>query len=321
MDQPIVGIDVAKRKVDIALVIKGKVRRKVCKNSQEGFKEACQWLSRHAGSHVHACMEATGSYGDDLAIALIEAGHTVSMVNPAQVAAFGKSELLRTKTDRVDAELIARFCAAMHPEPWTPPAPEVRQLQALVRRLDTLVDMRAEEKLRHDAAASPDVRHSARDVIAFLDTQIAAVETLIRDHFNQHPGLKAQRDLLTSIPGIAEQTAATILAEIRNWQAFTSARQLVAYTGLAPQERTSGTSVRGKAKLCKIGNARLRKALYMPALSARRYNDAATKLAERLLSRGKTKKQAIAAVMRKLLTWSYGVLKSGRPFDLTLASA
>lgn len=320
MDHPVVGIDIAKKKFDMALLVKGKVKKKACFNTQEGYQEAASWLSRHGAPQAHICLEATGTYGDELAITLVDLGHVVSMVNPAQIAAFGKSELLRTKTDQVDAELIARFCVAMRPEPWSAPPPEVRELQALVRRLDALVEMRAEEKMRLETSRSADVRSSAQDVVTFLDTKIAELEALIRNHFNQHPGLKAQRDLLTSIPGIAEQTAAVILAEIRNWEAFTSARQLVAYSGLAPQERISGSSIRGKTRICKIGNSRLRRALYMPALSARRFNQAASNLFDRMTARGKTGKQAIAAIMRKLLVWSFGVLKSGRPFDLASAT-
>lgn len=321
MDQPVVGIDIAKKKFDMALLVNGKVKKKACSNTQEGYKEACSWLLRHGAPKAHVCLEATGAYGDDLAMALVSSGHMVSMVNPSQIAAFGKSELLRTKTDQVDAELIARFCIAMRPAPWTPPPPELRELQALVRRLDALVEMRAEEKLRLQTSASAGVSRSVQEMLTFLDHKISELEAAIRDHFDQHPGLKGQRDLLISIPGIGESTAAVILAEIRNWEAFTSARQLVAYSGLAPQERTSGSSVRGKTRICKIGNGRLRRALYMPALSARRYNQAAIDLFERMTAKGKTSMQAIAAIMRKLLVWSFGVLKSGRPFELAYAVA
>lgn len=321
MDQPVVGIDIAKKKFDMALLVNGKVKKKACSNTQDGYREACSWLLRHGAPQAHVCLEATGAYGDDLAMALVSSGYTVSMVNPSQIAAFGKSELLRTKTDQVDAELIARFCIAMRPAPWTPPPPELRELQALVRRLDALVEMRAEEKLRLQTSASAGVSRSVQDMLTFLDHKISELEAAIRDHFDQHPGLKGQRDLLISIPGIGESTAAVILAEIRNWEAFTSARQLVAYSGLAPQERTSGSSVRGKTRICKIGNGRLRRALYMPALSARRYNQAANDLFERMTAKGKTSMQAIAAIMRKLLVWSFGVLKSGRPFELAYAVA
>jgi len=112
MDLPIVGIDIAKKKFDMALLVNGKIKKKACFNTREGYQEAASWLSRHGAPTAHVCMEATGAYGDELAMALVDLGYVVSVVNPAQISAFGKSELLRTKTDQVDAELIARFCVA-----------------------------------------------------------------------------------------------------------------------------------------------------------------------------------------------------------------
>jgi transposase len=317
---PIVGIDIAKKKFDVALLLNGKVKKKACPNTQAGFQEVIAWLARHGAPQVHACLEATSTYGEELALTLVAAGHVVSMVNPAQIQAFGKSELLRTKNDHVDAELIGRFCSAMQPAPWVPPAPELRELQALVRRLDSLVEMEVEERLRLQTASSASVRESVQDVLTFLDRQIAELEQRIRDHFDQHPGLKSQRDLLTSIPGIGEKTAAVILAELRMVTMFETARQVVAYCGLAPRERLSGTSLRGKTRLCKIGNSRLRRALYMPAIVARKHNPAARALFQRLTTKGKAPMAAIGAIMRKLLVWAFGVLKSGQPFNVTLAT-
>ena len=320
MDLPILGIDIAKRKFDVALMVGGKIKNKVCQNTPEGFKELLRWLERQGVRQTHACMEATGNYGEALAVALGDAGHLVSIVNPARIQGFAKSELLRTKTDQVDAGLIARFCAAMKPDAWTPPPVEVRHLQALVRRLDVLnaLKMEEENRLESTPADSPTVS-SIQAHLHFLRKEIAATEALIRDHFDQYSGLRAQRDLLTSIPGIGDKTAAVILAEIRCVGDYESARQLVAYAGLAPRERLSGSSVRGKARLCKTGNGRLRRALYMPAVVAKRYNPTIQAFCHRLLERGKAPKAVIGAAMRKLLHIVYGVLKSGRPFDPGLA--
>lgn len=129
--------------------------------------------------------------------------------------------------------------------------------------------------------------------------------------------------MLVSIPGIGEQTAAVILSEIVDWSLFESPRQLAAYAGLTPRERSSGSSVRGKPCLSRVGNARLRKALYLPAISAQRFNPLIVAFSERLLAKGKAKKQVIGAIMRKLLHLAYGVLKSGSPFDpnFTIAQA
>ena len=139
----ILGIDIAKQKFDVALLTDGKTKHKTCKNSTEGFDTLMIWLEKQGVQKVHACMEATGNYGEDLAIYLHEAGHKVSIVNPARIKGFAQSELIRTKTDKLDAGVIARFCLAMKPETWIPPGPEIRSLRALVRRVDSLIDMRS----------------------------------------------------------------------------------------------------------------------------------------------------------------------------------
>jgi transposase len=124
MSNPVVlGIDISKQKFDAALLIGGKLKHKSCKNSPEGFEGLSQWLRKQGVECLHACLEATGSYGDELALYLHDAGHTVSIVNPARIKGFAQSELLRTKNDKMDAGLIARFCLAMHPEPWEPCRP------------------------------------------------------------------------------------------------------------------------------------------------------------------------------------------------------
>jgi len=208
--EAVLGIDIAQHKFAMALLTAdGKVYHKTCANTPTGFAELAAWLSRRHVTRVHACLEATGSYGDAVAIWLYEAGHVVSVVNPAVIHAYAGTQLARSKTDRIDAELIARFTATHQPRPWAPPPPEIRQLQALVRRLDALQGMRTQEANRLAAGGIiDDVRASIEAVLASLDAQIAHVAQLIRQHLDQHPGLRAQRDLLTSIPGIGEATAA-----------------------------------------------------------------------------------------------------------------
>ena len=243
-------------------------------------------------------------------------------MNPAAIKAFAASRLSRIKTDRVDAELIARFCLAHQPPPWTPPAPEVRELQALVRRLESLIEMRVAEENRLSAGVNvAAVRASVEEMIAHLKDQIARTEKLIRKHIDKHPGLKQQSELLDSIPGIAATTAALLLAEVPDIKRYRSARQLAAFAGLVPRERQSGSSVRGRVRLSKIGNARLRKALYFPAITALRCSPFFQQWAAGLRERGKSKMSVIGAVMRKLIHIAYGVLKSGRPFDPELAKS
>ena len=142
MSGSILGVDIAKKKFDVALLINGKLKHKVFTNNEEGFKLLMAWLQKQNVDHVYVCLEASSTYGDELAIYMHDAGHTVSIVNPARIKGFAQSELMRTKNDKVDAGLIARFCHAMHPEPWTPLPPEIRTLQALVRRVNALLVMR-----------------------------------------------------------------------------------------------------------------------------------------------------------------------------------
>lgn len=313
----VLGIDIAKLKFDVCLIKEnGKTKHKVFANTSHGFEQLVVWLASHGIGNLHACLEATGTYGEALAVYLFDAGLTVSIVNPAQVKAFAVSRLSRTKTDKVDAELIARFCQLQQPLAWQPPAPEVRELQALVRRLESLIEMRVSEENRLSSGVSIEtVRHSLEEHINYLLAEIKQTETFIREHIKHHPDLQEKSDLLDSIPGIGATTAALLLAEITDFTQYKSARQVAAYAGLVPRERRSGSSVRGRTCLSKIGNARLRKALYFPAMTALRCSDFFQKWASGMRERSKSKMAVIGAAMRKLIHLAYGVLKTGKPFD------
>lgn len=317
MTEPALGIDISKLKFTACLIHQsGKLKHKVFPNGEAGFEQLTGWLSRQGVERVHACLEATGTYSEPLALFLHEAGHRVSLVNPAAIKAFAGSCLSRTKTDRVDAALIARFCQAQQPPQWAPLPAEVRELQALVRRLDSLIEMRVMEENRLSSGITVEaVKESVEELIAYLSEQIRRTEELIHKHINHHPGLKQQSQLLDSIPGIGESTAALLLAELTNIKHYKSARQVAAYAGLVPRERQSGSSVRGRVRLSKIGNARLRRALYFPAITALRCSPFFQHWAEGLRQRGKCKMSVICAVMRKLIHLAYGVLKSGKEFD------
>jgi len=171
------------------------------------------------------------SWREALAEFLYGEGFQVSIVNPARIKGFAKSELLRTKTDSVDAALIARFCAAMKPSLWTPTAPEVKELQALLRRLESVTEMMTCEPNRLETA-TPTVAALTQEHLDYLKQQQQLIKKLISDHFNQHPHLKQQRELLTSIPGIGDLTASILLAEIGDVSDYDKARQLAAYAGL-----------------------------------------------------------------------------------------
>ena len=192
----------------------------------------------------------------------------------------------------------------------------------LTHRLEALQAMRVMEENRLSSGITVEaVRQSVQEHLFYPGVQIKRTEELIGEHIKSHPKLKQQSQLLDSIPGIAETTAALLLAEITDITQFDSARQVAAYAGLVPRERQSGSSVRGRTRLSKIGNARLRKALYFPAITALRCSPFFQAWAEGLRLRGKSKMSVICAVMRKLVHVAYGVLKSGRPFDPELAKS
>jgi transposase len=316
-----VGIDIAKRKFDVACLCGEKVRNKVFDNTPKGYEALRTWFKDKGlkPGECHVAMEATSQYYEALATWLCEEGYLVSVVNPLQIKAFGEALLLRQKTDRADAELIARFCAQQRPLAWQAPPKEIRELQRLLARLEAVQEMHVQEKNRHHEAQG-EALESVERMMATLKEEQQRLEKMIRDHIDHHPGLKGQQDLLCSIPGVGERLSSYFLAWLQA-ERFANVRQAVAFIGLSPRHRQSGDSVRGKSRLSKLGHSRLRKILYMPAMTALVYNPAAQALAERLRHSGKGGKVLIVAVMRKLVHWMFGVLKSAEKFDVQLALA
>jgi len=318
MEPAILGIDIAKQKFDVALLVEQKVTTGKFANTSAGFGMLDRWLGKHGVERVHACLEATGTYGEALAEHLHRAGHVVSVVNPARIKGFAQSELCRIKTDKADAQLIARFCSVMKPAPWQPTAPEVKELQSLVRRLDALNEMLDQERNRLETADDI-VKDSIERVIKHLQEEIKATRKLIRNHVDRHPDLRGKRDLLESIPGVGPGTSAMILAEFGDVSRFPDAASMASFCGLTPRHRQSGTSVRGRSMISKTGSSRIRKALFMPALAAIRHNPVIAALRTRLRTNGKHPMVIVCAIMRKLVCLAFGVLKSGRPFDPSIA--
>jgi len=313
-----VGVDVSKATLDACLLRpSGPARTATFRNDAAGHAALIAWADRHAGgAGPHFCLEATGPYSDPPAMALVNAGRRVSVANPTRVKAHAAASGQGNKTDPADARAIAEFARDRRPPAWQPPAPEVRELQGLVRRRDDLREMAAREKGRLDSPAlTRAARKSVERAVKFLgreaDRLQAEADTLIA----AHPALKADRDLLTSIPGVGTQTAATVLAELPAIDRLPSAQSAAASAGLAPREFRSGSSVRRRTRLSKAGNARLRKALFLPTQTAVRFNPLLRRFFGRLVAAGKPKMQAIGACMRKLVMICYGVLRNRQPFD------
>ncbi len=315
-----VGIDVAKRKIDIALHINNKTKSKVFNNTPSGHQAFVSWLMNRGvlPEQTHLCMEATGPYSETLATHLVAAGWSVSAVNPALIKVFAQSELARNRTDRTDAALQARFCIAMRPSLLIPPPVEWRELRGWVDRQQALKDMHQQESNRMEAHQASGQTHLVQDVqihLDWLDKQIKGLERNIKDHIDNHPCLRHDANLLGSIPSIGHTTVAKVLAYAGDVRRFSNAKSSAAFIGVTPRQRLSGTSVKGRTMLSRTGRSELRRALYMPGLVARRHNPTLKVFGDRLSGTGLAPKAVVGAVMRKLAHLIYGVINSGKPFD------
>jgi transposase len=267
---------------------------------------------------LHVVMEPTGVYHEAAALALADAGLVVSFVNPAQLRAFAQGLGVKTKTDKQDSTVLAKYGATQKPAPWQPPSQSARRLKALLTRRDAVADDLQRERNRQEAnnfSLTPEaVSESIAQSIAFLEAELKRLEKMIASHIDGDPDLRKKKDLLESIPDVGPRVA-THMTTLFAGRTFDSAEQLAAYLGLVPVERQSGTSVRGRPHMSKAGPAHLRKVLYMPAVVARRCNPHIKALNERLLAKGKSKMAAIGAAMRKLAHLCFGVVHTGKPYD------
>ena len=288
-------------------------------NTAAGHQALLRWLES-AGRALRVCLEATGLYGLDVALRLEAAGVALMVANPRAVRHFALAMMKRSKTDRLDAEVLTEYVARLPFQPWRPPSPAALKLLAVTRRLEDLTEMHAAEKNRLHAAsisvALPSILR--RDVERSLQTLERAIERLRRaaqEFILADPPLAQRYQLLLSIPGLGPASALQVLAELLLVAPSRDVRQWVAYAGLDPRHYTSGSSVHKPARISKAGNPHLRRALYMPALVASRHDPHLRGFYQRLLARGKTKMQALVAVMRKLLHAIFGIFKHHRPYD------
>jgi transposase len=315
MTIPVLGIDISKQKFDATLLIGEERFHRTFTNDKKGFKELQFWLKKKQVNQVHACMEATSSYAENLAWSLQNQHHTVSIVNPLRISGYAESQMARNRTDKTDSSLIADFCATQRAEAWMPLPAHIRELQSLLRHVEALQKMKQMELNRLEKLSSDkEIAASIKRTIAGLSKEIEKVEQSISNHINSNPDLKKAHELLKSIPAIADKTAAWLLGEIE-FYSFENAKQVAAFVGVSPKKKESGTSVKSKTKISKVGNKRLRKALYMPSIVACRFNPAVKALCLCLEGRRKQKMQIICAAMHKLIHIAFGVVKSGRPFD------
>jgi transposase len=288
-------------------------------NTSTGIQACLDWLATF-GNPVRVGREATGAYHLPLATALHEAGHVVMVCNPLSIARYSQAVLARTKTDATDARRIARFCEAHDMPAWTPASPVQQQLRALLTARETLVQERLRLSNRQHAAgytaSQALVTELQAPVLAAIEAQIAHIDRELAKLATADTPLGAQLRVVTTIPVLGLTTAGALLASLPLDRRETSP-QVAAYVGLCSQERSSGSSVRGRGHIGPLGPASLRKALYLPAVVAMRYNPVLRGFAERLRARGKRPRVVITAVMRKLLLLARTLLRTGQPFSPT----
>lgn len=315
-----VGIDVAAK--TLAVVISTVPGAQTVPNTAAGWQQLHEALTMHGAlpATTRLIMEATGAYWQGVATALTTAGWLVSVVAPGRARHYAQARLRRAKTDRVDAAVLAAYGRDLQPAPWTPAPAEIQTLQLLIRQRDDLMALQTETHNRQHALqqlpAVPDtVLAPLAAVLTVLGEQIANLDTAIRQQAQAAATIAADLVRLQTIVGVGLLTAAVVVVETRPLRDRATPAQVVAYAGLDPAPHESGTSVRGARRISKTGNARLRQALYMAAVSAVRFNPVFKAFYARLVARGKPKKVALVAAARKLLVLMVTLLQQGRDFD------
>jgi transposase len=305
MSQTFVGIDVAKQHLDMHLLPQGSARR--VDNDDHGIDDLRVQLAELNVDRI--VVESTGGYENTLVAELHAAGLPVVVVNPRQVRDFARATGRLAKTDRIDAEILARFARDIRPTIRQPVDPNLRQVKQLVARRRQLVALRTAEQNRTEHAKQTVIRRSIKRMVKAVEAQILIVEQAIATCIRNSPIYQRRANIITSVTGFAERSASAIMADMPELGAL-NRRQAGALVGVAPLNRDSGT-LRGKRTIGG-GRASLRKAFYMPTLVAIRHNPDIRAFYERLLKNGKPKMTAIVACMRKLAILLNTLIKENR---------
>ena len=312
------GIDVSKKKLDVMLLAQEKFHYKVVENSNDGVIFLQEWIKSklEKDAFVHFCMEATNVYHELLAFSLLEnKNFKVSVVNPRIVKAFAKS-LVKTKNDKTDAKILAKFCKERNPKPFTPQSKERRELRDLSRLMDNLVELRVMQKVRLQTFNTEAAARVVKATLNSIDNTIAETEEEIKYYYNTYPELHKEYELLNSIPSFGKRVSNVLISEIyKDEYGMYNSKRLTAFFGLEIREMESGSSVWSKPRITKFGNPRVRNMLYMAALVAIRHNTKMSDFYLRLVNKGKPKKLALIAVARKLLVVACAILNSQKPYE------
>jgi transposase len=316
------GLDVSKRTVDACLLFPdGRKSTSKITNSKQGFSELLSWLHGIDRQQLHVCLEPTGIYSRPLALVLHDSGLRISQVNSFAVQHHGRSKNFRSKTDRIDAYLLADYCLKHDPPIWTPPAPSQLTLRHIQRRLANIDESIRQEENRLEATCESalvfdDIEDSLGRLYVRRKRLEAAANELVRSDQRLAPNFR----ILCSIIGIGEESAIRMLSLIK-FEQFESGRQVASFAGLAPRKHESGTSIHLRPRISKVGSSELRAALYFPAMVAIQHNPQMRALAERLRARNKPPKIVICAVMRKLLVLATALIRKQQFYDPQFASS
>lgn len=325
-----VGIDISKSEfyVRILRLIDGRAKAerhrgiKKFTNNSAGHKAFHKWLQKYTvlSAPLFLTMEATGVYHEELAYFLYEHKYTVTIELPTKMKAFALSYNFQSKTDLVDTEVIARFSMERELKPWTPLSDSMRQLRSLTRQLQAIKESNTASKnqlhaVLHSAKPLKSVVKRYQEVVRFNESLIESIEEEMKTLIDQDDQLSEIINLLVTIPGVALKTAASITAETGGFQLFESRNQLIKYAGMDIKNKESGTSVRGRSKMSKAGNSRIRRALFMPSLQHTKGDTVFSNLYARVYARTTIKKKGLVAVQRKLLTVMYSLVKNKKAYD------
>jgi transposase len=307
VDQPIIGIDVAKATLDAYVHPSGE--RFPVTNDDEGIKTLLERLKAFPQATV--ILEATGGLEFRVAAALTSAGFRVAIVNPRQVRDFARALGRLAKTDPIDAEILALFGDRVRPEPRPIPDSALRSLEAHVARRRQIVDMITAESNRLGQATDADIKKQIKRHITWLQHELKSVDTDLGDAIRHSPIWRTKDQLIQSAPGVGRVTSFTLLAQFPQLGTLRG-KQAASLVGLAPFNVDSGT-LRGRRHIWG-GRASIRSVLYMATLSAVRYNPVLATFYQRLLRAGKSKKLAVVACARKLLVILNAMLRDNRPW-------
>lgn len=308
----IIGLDISKDTIDATLhKINGSIHYIKFKNNDDGLKQFRLWIKGNRIRKVYIGMEATGIYYEKAAD-MLSSYYTVYVINPLKIKDYGKSRFNRTKTDKADSNLIADYIKR-HQDTLIPyQIPKNKALQKLINLKNQLQQQQKQIKNRLHSTEEDFIRNIHQDLIDTIQDKMEQVKIAISEQIKKQTDNNHYRNLQT-IPSIGKDTASVLYAQLTE-KHFKTANQFVSYAGLSPAIIQSGTSVRGRGRLSRYGNRRLKSTLYMPALCAYRFN-AFPKLINNLKKAGKPKMVIIVAIMRKLAKLAYYIVKTGQPYD------